>query len=190
MPTPQITRKNALRESALASRAALSPAQWAADDAERTRHVLAAVDGFPVGTAAVYVSLPTEPGTTAIIDGLVARGWQVLVPKLRREPDWGWFEGWEALTPGWAGIPQPAVGVGVEALSQASLILLSALAVGRDGTRLGTGGGWYDRALAHRRPDALLVALVREAEVLSSVPTEPHDVAVHGYATERGWVLR
>lgn len=190
MPTPEIARKNALRESSLAARSALSPAQWAADDAERTRHVLTAVDGFPVGTAAVYVSVPGEPGTHAIIDGIVERGWRVLVPRLRREPDWGWFTGWAGLEPGWAGIPHPAVGVGPAALREASLILVSALALGRDGTRLGTGGGWYDRALAHRRPGALLVALAREDEVFGTVPTEPHDLPVQGWATERGWVVR
>ncbi|MFD0866860.1 5-formyltetrahydrofolate cyclo-ligase, partial [Tessaracoccus lubricantis] len=63
------------------------------------------------------------------------------------------------------------------------------LAVGRDGTRLGTGGGWYDRALPHRRPGALLVALAREDEVLDTVPTLPHDVSVDGWATELGWVI-
>lgn len=190
MPRPEIDRKNALRESTLAIRRAVPPGTWAAEDAARDRHVLRAVDGFPAGTAAVYVSLPGEPGTHAIIDGLLERGWRVLVPKLRRAPDWGWFRGWDELTPGWAGIPQPAEGLGAQALSEASLILLSGLAIGRDGSRLGTGGGWYDRALAERRPDALLVALVRAAELTGSVPTEPHDVAVHGYATEDGWVVR
>lgn len=165
MPMPDIVRKGALREAIASARAALTAEQWAADDAERTRHVLAAVDEFPAGTASVYLSLPGEPDTSGIIDGLTERGWRVLVPKLRRSPDWGWFTGWDDLTPGWAGIPQPS-------------------------SRLGTGGGWYDRALAHRRSDALLVALSRADEVLDTIPSEPHDVSIHGYATERGWVVR
>lgn len=190
MPMPDIVRKGALREAIASARAALTAEQWAADDAERTRHVLAAVDEFPAGTASVYLSLPGEPDTSGIIDGLTERGWRVLVPKLRRSPDWGWFTGWDDLTPGWAGIPQPSSRLGAEALTEANLILLSSLAVGRDGTRLGTGGGWYDRALAHRRSDALLVALSRADEVLDTIPSEPHDVSIHGYATERGWVVR
>ena len=36
----------------------------------------------------------------------------------------------------------------------------------------------------------LLVALAREDEVFGTVPTEPHDLPVQGWATERGWVVR
>lgn len=190
MPMSDDPRKDALRAHVSATRKRLDAAQWAAEDAQRTRHVLAQLKKRPVGTAAVYVSLPGEPGTTDIIDGLLAAGWQVLVPKLRRDPDWAPFPGWDGLIPGWSDIPHPAgPGLGAESLAGADLILLPCRAVGRDGTRLGTGGGWYDRALLHRRPEALLIALARHDEVADSVPTLPHDVPVHGYATERGWAL-
>ena len=54
--------------------------------------------------------------------------------------------------------------------------------------RLGQGGGWYDRALPHRRPDTPVVALVRAAEVRDSLPTLPHDVSIDGAVSELGWV--
>lgn len=187
---PQFARKDSLRASIRASRESLSPAQCAAEDELRTGAVLAAIDELPVGTVAVYVSLPGEPDTRHLIDVLQMRGWRVLVPKLRREPDWAPFTGWDDLTPGWARIPHPrGPGLGAEALGEADLILLPGLAFGRDGSRLGTGGGWYDRALTYRRSDALLVGLTREVEVFDTVASLPHDVPVHGYATERGWVL-
>ncbi|MDO5677766.1 MAG: 5-formyltetrahydrofolate cyclo-ligase [Propionibacteriaceae bacterium] len=187
---PDMARKDALRAATRAARARLSPDEWARQDAERTRCALAAVGELPVGTAAVYVSLPGEPDTHALIDGLVARGWTVLIPRLRRQPDWGRFTRWADLTPGWREILQPPdPRLGAEALAEAELILLPCLAVGRDGSRLGTGGGWYDRALLHRRPDALMVALARADEVEDTVPTLAHDIPVHGYVTEHGWVL-
>ncbi|GAA4889426.1 hypothetical protein GCM10025789_02290 [Tessaracoccus lubricantis] len=187
---PEQPRKDALRAAVSAARNALSDGRWRDEDARRTRHVLAAVAPLPVATAAVYVSRRGEPDTRDIIDGLLALGWQVLVPRLVRAPDWAAFPGWVELVPGWGGIPHPAgPGLGAAGLAEADLILLPCLAVGRDGTRLGTGGGWYDRALPHRRPGALLVALAREDEVLDTVPTLPHDVSVDGWATELGWVI-
>lgn len=184
----EIDRKDALRSSVSTARAALSPAQWAADDAERTRHLFDVVDDFPPGIAAVYVSRSGEPDTHRLIEGLVRRGWQVIVPKLRRSPDWAPFTGWDDLIPGWAHIPHPAgPGIGPDALRTAHLIFLPCLALGRDGSRLGSGGGWYDRALAHGRRDALKVALARADEVFDTVPSLPHDVAVDGYVTEDGW---
>ena len=56
------------------------------------------------------------------------------------------------------------------------------------GDRLGTGGGWYDRALPHRRDGVTVVALARAPELLDSVPTLPHDVHVDAVVTETEWV--
>ncbi|MBB1509714.1 5-formyltetrahydrofolate cyclo-ligase [Tessaracoccus sp. MC1756] len=187
---PEQLRKDALRQDVSAARRAVPEAGWRRADAELARHVLAAVDELPVGTAAVYVSRPGEPGTRAIIDGLLALGWSVLVPRLTHSPDWAVFPGWDALVPGWGAIPHPpGPGLGAEAIAEADLVLLPCLAVGRDGSRLGTGGGWYDRALSRRRPNVLLVALARSEEVVDSVPVLPHDVSMDGYATELGWVI-
>jgi 5-formyltetrahydrofolate cyclo-ligase len=58
-----------------------------------------------------------------------------------------------------------------------------ALAVAADGTRLGRGGGLYDRALAHARADAVLVAVLFEEELLASVPAGPHDGRVTAVVT-------
>jgi 5-formyltetrahydrofolate cyclo-ligase len=67
-------------------------------------------------------------------------------------------------------------------------VVVPALAVGRDGTRLGRGGGYYDRALAHARPDAVLVAVVFDEELLEGVPAGPHDRRVTAVVTPTaGW---
>src|SRR3712207_7780004 len=50
----------------------------------------------------------------------------------------------------------------------AEVVVVPALAVDRHGVRLGRGGGYYDRALVHARPDAVLVALVVDDEVVRS----------------------
>ena len=61
----------------------------------------------------------------------------------------------------------------------------SALAASEDGTRLGQGGGWYDRTLPHRAPSTPIVAVVFDDEVLPGgrIPREPHDIPVDAIIT-------
>lgn len=73
------------------------------------------------------------------------------------------------------------------ALAEANLVLVPALAVDHHGVRLGRGGGFYDRSLAGRDPHTLLIALVRDTELLNELPSEPHDVRMtHAVTPERG----
>ena len=106
---------------------------------------------------------------------------QVLLPVLkgRREPAWNWYTDPSGLVSGLWGIPEP-IGepLGADALAACSFVWVSALCVTPGGFRLGTGGGWYDRALAHARPDALRATLVGDAELVDEVPLDPWDLPV------------
>ncbi|BEL11265.1 5-formyltetrahydrofolate cyclo-ligase [Actinoplanes sichuanensis] len=81
--------------------------------------------------------------------------------------------------------------LGVEAVRSVDLLLVPALAVGPDGTRMGRGGGSYDRVLA-RLPDLgpLTVALLHDGEDVPFVPAEPHDRRVHAVITPTGGFSR
>ncbi|MHA6524080.1 5-formyltetrahydrofolate cyclo-ligase [Tessaracoccus sp. G1721] len=181
-------RKDALRARISAARARVTPEQWHSDNALRTAHLLEMADQLPTTTASVYASRAGEPGTRALIDELVTRGWAVLIPKLTPGVAWARFDGLDSTVPGWGGIPNPvAAPLAPEVLGEAGLIVVPCLAVGPDGSRLGTGGGWYDRALLHRAPDTPVVAVARHVEVLDDLAalTLPHDIPVDGYVTER-----
>ncbi|HKJ88180.1 MAG TPA: 5-formyltetrahydrofolate cyclo-ligase [Gammaproteobacteria bacterium] len=61
-----------------------------------------------------------------------------------------------------------------------------------EGTRLGMGGGFYDRTLAHRRHSTLwrrpkVFGLAMELQQREWLPVEPWDVAIDGVATEAGF---
>ena len=125
---------------------------------------------------AIYRSLPTEPPTQALASMLHARGVAVIVPEMLDDMDLDWHE---LRADGKEG---PALGP--KAIGTALVILTPALAVDHNGTRLGQGGGCYDRALARRRPDAIVVAIVNDQEYAAwPLPRDPHDVRVHAVIT-------
>ena len=49
------------------------------------------------GVVAAYVARPDEPATADLIEGLRLSGVRVLLPVLRREPDWAWYTGPDGL---------------------------------------------------------------------------------------------
>lgn len=185
------TSKDALRRRIiLARKSAGRDVQEESRLRDRAREAFAGVIG-PGSSVALYVSIEDEPPTRGLIDDLAASGARVLLPVLRKKPDWGWFDGWDRLAPGWRGIPEPPEDARLSraALSMADLVICPGLAVGRDGARLGVGGGWYDTALPSRRPGTPVWCLVRPSEVLDTVPTEPHDVRVDAALTSEGLVV-
>ncbi len=178
--------KDALRWAIQTSRRALPPRKWALADSARTEFLLTALGEVP-GAVALYASRPHEPGTHEAITRLHAAGWRVLLPVLGRRPAWALFTGWEQMRPGWGNIPEPARPITETIdLILADVVVIACLAVAADGTRLGTGGGWYDRALPHRRPGVPVWALARTGELLETLPSEPHDVPVDQVVTELG----
>jgi len=160
-----------------AARAA-DPRRGAAD-AARLPRLLAACAGHDA--VACYFSVPPEPDTVALVDALDAAGVRVLLPVLKghREPAWNWYAGRGSLVHGWRGIPEPGgPPLPSSALGACTFVWVSALLATPGGYRLGTGGGWYDRALAHADPDAVRGTLVGEAELVDAVPLEAWDLPV------------
>jgi len=132
---------------------------------------------------AIYRAAPTEPSTAALARALHERGVPVIVPDLLADLDLDWRE----LRPD--GTQGPLLGR--EAIAAAHVIVTPALAVDHHGTRLGQGGGSYDRALARRRPGALVVAVVGDGEYVEGpLPREPHDEPVAAVVTPALGLLR
>jgi 5-formyltetrahydrofolate cyclo-ligase len=72
---------------------------------------------------------------------------------------------------------------------QIDVILLPGLAFDRAGNRLGRGAGFYDRyitALRDSGHNPTLIGVCYHAQIVDSVPTEPHDHRVDRVITELG----
>lgn len=142
-----------------------------------------------VSLPALFAPTPLEPDMSLAL-GLFERA---LLPVLRDEagaplgePRWGLWEAGRALVTLGRPPAQPdGEARGAESLKEADLIIIPALAASADGTRLGQGGGWYDRALMHRSPDTPVVAAIFDDEVAEAgiIPAEPHDVPVDAIVT-------
>lgn len=52
------------------------------------------------------------------------------------------------------------------------------------GDRLGKGGGYYDRLLAHRSAESRLIGVAFNRQLLEALPTEAHDIKVERVITD------
>lgn len=68
--------------------------------------------------------------------------------------------------------------------SQFDVIIVPLLAFDERRSRLGLGGGWYDRFLS-TQPHAVTIGLAHEVQKVSQVAVEPHDVALTHIVTEQ-----
>ena len=177
--------KAALRASVNDARRRRGADQRAAAGRLIRDHVLSWPQAEMAGTVAAYHSMDTEPDTHRLIYGLWKRGSYVILPRLRADGDleWASYEGPDSLVPGPRGVLEPSEpSRGVDAISRAALVLVPALAVDRQGQRLGRGGGSYDRALARVGERVPVVALLFDGELVDEVPAERHDRPVSAVA--------
>lgn len=146
----------------------------------------AAASLAPAGsTVCAYVPVGSEPGSTSLLDALVSAGTTVLVPVTREGSalSWAQYRGESSLVAAGFGLREPTGEVlPPETVGQAHTVLVPALAVDRRGVRLGRGAGFYDRTLHLASPAARIVAVVRDAELVTELPEDPHDIRM-------GWAL-
>lgn len=160
-----------------------------------TAHFRQALDVFGVTPSnshplAAFYPMEKEPD----ISGILACFDPVLLPVLAcedgtllREPHWALHSRGDELTR-----PNPRFPAQsrapireAQALEAASIVLIAGLSVDEAGTRLGQGGGWYDRALLYKGVSAPVIACVFDWEYRGKelLPHEDHDIPVDGVIT-------
>ena len=186
-------RKAILRERQLAARRGLDEASRAAAGRQLRDAVLAVPEAEMAGAVAAYMSVGTEPDTRGLVYALWKRGTYVLLPVQRPDGDLDWasYEGPDSLAAGPRRLPEPTEPPrGVAAITSADLVIAPALAVDRQGYRLGRGGGCYDRALARVGPAVLTIALLYDGELLEEIPVAPFDQPVRAVARPGEGIIR
>ena len=158
-------------------------------------HFREALDVFGVTPSsshplAAFYPMEKEPD----ISGILACFDPVLLPVLAREegtllrePRWALHSRGDELTRPNPHFPAQSRAPirEAQALEAASVVLIAGLSVDEAGTRLGQGGGWYDRALLYKGVSAPVIACVFDWEYRGKelLPREDHDFPVDGVIT-------
>ena len=140
------------------------------------------------GVVGLYLSLPDEPETRALIRQAWEEGKKVALPKTDIRHGLTWWE----MVPGplpametlWEPLPGKHTPVELESIEG---FCVPGRAFDGKGTRLGRGGGHYDRALARRSRRAWVTGLFFGIQEMESLPREVHDVGLPHVVTEHGW---
>jgi 5-formyltetrahydrofolate cyclo-ligase len=184
-----VQAKTDLRRRLLTARKTLSPASLTAAAAGVQAATTAWVRAHAPRCVAAYVPMAGEPGGPSLPTSLLSAlppGGRLLLPVLLPDNDLTWADFSGPLSPGRLGLLEPpGPRLGVAAVASADLVIVPALAVDHRGTRLGRGGGSYDRALARVDP-ARTVALLHDGELLPEIPAAAHDRPVAAVVTPGG----
>lgn len=180
--------KAALRAQARAFLRALPPAERAVAEAEIARRVWEVPEIAGARTLFLYASLPEEVGTDAIAAEARRRGLTLVYPRCLPEGRMTLHavDAVDALRPGRFGIREPdADACPIRAVGDVDAALIPGLAWDRAGHRLGRGGGYYDRLLAHPDWRGFRCGLFFAAQEFPSIPREDWDIRLDAIVTER-----
>jgi len=158
----------------------------------------------------LYMAIDGEVDVAAVAGPLRERGWTICLPVVTDDDvlrfrewhveEWRSREGSEGsgLTTGRFGIPEPRAGGGdgsptaggdPSGLDPSGLAVVVApcTAVDADGTRVGFGGGFYDRALGPAEPRPLVVVVAFDVQMSAvPLPRRAWDVPADVVVTDRG----
>ena len=131
-----------------------------------------------------YLSDDIEVDLDPVIEALLARGSEVSVPAVQAEHGVMHAVRLESLDPARLdrdryGLRSPSPPVRLVPFTELDAVLVPGVAFTRTGERLGRGGGYYDRFLATVPGHVRRLGVCHPVQVLESLPTRPHDVAMH-----------
>ena len=164
----------------------LSPRYKAESSRAIAAHLLAMPEYQAAGTVFCFVGMEREVDTRPILEDVLAAGKRLCVPLCVGD---GIMElravtVLDQLVPGAYGILEPPADAPKVDVDEVDFAILPCVTCNHLGQRLGQGGGYYDRFLAHYLGGNVL--LCREKLIREEIPLEPRDMPVPWVLTERG----
>lgn len=184
MSTPD---KMILRRSLLQKRHALSSLQWRT----KSDRLCEQLQSFPIYTEAktvlAYFSFRQEPDLSFLFKSNISQPKWGFPRCVGKSLSWHQWQPGEKLVQGKFGIKEPLANAPTVSAKDVDLILVPAVAIDRQGYRLGYGGGFYDRMLSSFNWNNIAtVGIVFEFAYLPILPVDPWDIRLKYICTEAG----
>lgn len=178
--------KAELRTKAHAARAAISQASRSDAAQAATRHFFEQIQLQPTDVVAAYWRIRDELDCQPILIRLMDSNQPVILPVVMGAEaplDLRIWEQGASLYEAGFGTLAPADDA---PRAEPDVVIMPLLGFDSRGTRLGYGGGYYDRTLARLSKKPRLVGLAFAAQELDLIPREDHDVPLDAVVTENG----
>lgn len=179
-------QKRALRREMLVRRDAMPQRDRAERSGRIAERLLALPEVAEARTVMAFSSFGSEVDTEPILDGLIARGVRLCLPRISGgEIEAVGYRPGEAVITSAFGALEPAAGP-VLADIELDAVVTPGVAFDRRGFRVGYGGGYYDRLFRRTRPDTFRVAIGFQVQAVEAVPRGTTDLPVDALVTEEG----
>ena len=188
------TEKKLIRQNILSVREQLPPDTRAAHDAAITGRLLQLPEYKQAGIVLGYMNFGSEYASELWVTQVLADGKQLVLPKVNRHTnmlDLYRVDDLETqLASGLWGIREPVVErcKRLNDINEVEFALLPGIAFSRNGARLGYGGGFYDKLLAHVPQRPALAAAAYALQIVAQLPQEATDVKVGWIVAETGTI--
>ena len=185
--------KKQLRQSMRTNRRALSDDQQHAAGQAMLDQLKSSAVFNQVTSVALYLAADGEIDPTSVIEYCWAKGKQVYLPVLdphkHNQLLFIHYQRNTAMCLNKYGIAEPAVPYNKTInANQLDLVLLPLVAFDKGGSRMGMGGGYYDRSFAfkaqHKSVKPTLVGLAHELQRVDKLAVESWDIALSMIATD------
>ncbi len=144
--------------------------------------------GIKSGIVAGFMPMHSEIDVVPLMNALADAGHILALPRIKRPGHPLVFHAYnmgDTLVRGPFGTQEPQRSA---PLVTPKTIFVPLLAFGRDGSRLGYGGGFYDRTLAslRRTTEIFACGLAYSGQEVAILPTDEHDQKLDGVLSENG----
>jgi 5-formyltetrahydrofolate cyclo-ligase len=179
-PDPILAAKHAARARAREARECLDLIVCRAHAANLAERLLALTELSSARVVLAYAALPAEIDPSPAIDVLRARGARIAYTRIEAPGVLGLQEvdSEVELVPGPLGIRQPSPDAPRVAHEAVDAVIVPGVAYDEFGSRLGYGGGYFDRLLPLLRPDCIRIGVAFDEQLLAEIPSEEHDAHV------------